>query len=143
MTIAKIGKVRDSIAKGFDIKQEIFFAEIHWYNFNKILRKHKVTYQAVSKYPKVRRDLALVIDKTVTFQAIETIAKKTDKKLLTAVNLFDIYESEEHLGKGKLSYSVSFDFQDQTKTLNDKVIDKTMGKLIASYEKQLNATIRK
>ena len=100
-------------------------------------------YQAMSKYPAVRRDLALVLDKGVTFDEVLAIARKTDKKILQEVNLFDVYEHEEQIGKGKKSCSVSFVFQDQAKTLKDKDIDKVMNKLMGIYENKLGALIRK
>ena len=87
--------------------------------------------------------MALVLDKNVNYQNIELIAKKEAKKLLQSVNLFDIYENEQHVGANKKSCSVSFLFLDNEKTLNEKDIESTMQRLIAAYEKQLGAIIRK
>jgi phenylalanyl-tRNA synthetase beta chain len=100
-------------------------------------------YQAMSKFPAVRRDLALVVDKQITYQQILGLAIKGGGKLLRSTNLFDVYENEQNVGKGKKSCSVSFVFQDDHKTLKDKDIDKIMNKLIATYEKKLSALIRK
>jgi len=103
--------------------------------------KNKVTYTELPKYPAVKRDLALLIDKKITFAEIKTIAFNCEKKLLKSVSLFDVYEGEK-LGADKKSYAVSFILQDTEKTLNDKQIDKIMQKLIKSYEKQLGAELR-
>jgi phenylalanyl-tRNA synthetase beta chain len=96
-----------------------------------------------SKYPTVRRDLALVIDESVNFDAIQAIAKKTAKDLLKEMNLFDVFSDKEKLGEGKKSYAVSFVFEDTEKTLNDKDIDNTMSQLMKLYEEKLGAVIRK
>jgi len=103
----------------------------------------KNTVNVISRYPSMRRDLALVVDKAVKFRQIQKIATKVDKKLLQEINLFDVYTNEEHVGKGKKSYAVSYLFEDVTKTLNDKEVDKVMKKMIGSYEHQLGAEIRK
>ena len=105
--------------------------------------KSSIQVEDLSKYPFGRRDLALIVDKSVKFSDIAVIAQKQAKKLLKSVNLFDVYENEEHIGKGKKSYAVSFIIQDATKTLKDKDVEKLMKKLISTYERQLNATIRK
>jgi phenylalanyl-tRNA synthetase beta chain len=91
----------------------------------------------------VRRDLALIIENSVKFNDIVAIAKKTGKKLIKEINLFDVYENEEQLGKGRKSYAVSFLFEDPSKTLKDKEVDKVIKQLIDEYEKKLGATIRK
>jgi phenylalanyl-tRNA synthetase beta chain len=98
--------------------------------------------EELSKYPEVRRDLSLVIDKTVTFEEIKNLAQKYEKNLLRAVHVFDVYEGE-NIGREKKSYSVSFILQDNHQTLTDQVIDRTMQKLMATFEKELNAVIRK
>ena len=115
-------------------------AEFDW---EYILKQYKgqVAFKEVAKFPEVRRDLSLVIDKAITFQEIERIARKTEKQLLTSINVFDVYEGENL--NGKKSYSLSFILQDVNQTLTDKVIDKTMQRLIFVFEKELNATIRK
>ena len=96
----------------------------------------------VPKFPEVRRDLSLVLDKTVSFEQIRQIAQKMERELLQSVNVFDVYEGE-NIGADKKSYSVSFILQDNTQTLTDKVIEKTMQKLIVAFEKELGAVIRK
>jgi phenylalanyl-tRNA synthetase beta chain len=141
--VAEFGRLHTALCKKMEIKNEVFYAEINWDSVLKITKKHKVKFTELSKFPTVRRDLALVLDKNVNYQNIELIAKKEAKKLLQAVNLFDVYENEQHVGAGKKSCSVSFLFLDTEKTLNEKDIEGTMQRLIAAYEKQLGAIIRK
>jgi phenylalanyl-tRNA synthetase beta chain len=141
--VAEFGRLHTALCKKMEIKNEVFYAEINWDSVLKITKKHKVKFTELSKFPTVRRDLALVLDKNVNYQNIELIAKKEAKKLLQAVNLFDVYENEQHVGAGKKSCSVSFLFLDTEKTLNEKDIESTMQRLIAAYEKQLGAIIRK
>lgn len=100
-----------------------------------------VQYKPVTKFPSVRRDLALLIDESVGFDDIKTIAKKVEQRLLKDVNLFDVYEGK-NLTSGKKSYAVSFTFQDEQKTLTDKYIDKIMDKMIESLKTQLGAELR-
>ena len=139
--IATLGKVKATHLKFADLKQDVYYAELDWAY---LLKKYsyKVEFKEIPKFPEVRRDLSLVLDKKSNFAEIEAIAFKTDKKLLKRVNVFDIYVGEK-LGTDKKSYSVSFLLQDTEKTLNDKVIDKTMQKLIANFENQLGAEIRR
>ena len=107
----------------------------------KAVRKSKVLYKEVSKYPSVSRDLALLIDKQVEFAQIEQIAYQSEKKLLRKVELFDVYEGK-NLPEGKKSYAVNFILQDEQHTLNDKQIDAIMQKIIAQLKKQLGAELR-
>jgi len=141
--LAVFGKVSPRLLKKMDIKGEVFYADLHWDNLMKSTAKHRVVSEELNKFPSVRRDLALVIDESVKFNDIASIAGKVGKKLLRNVNLFDVYESESQLGKGKKSYAVSFVFEDSTKTLQDKEIEKIMDQLIAAYETQLGALIRR
>ena len=107
----------------------------------KAIKNAKIGYAEISKYPAVKRDLALLIDKNVTFAQIEQVARETEKKLLKTVTLFDVYEGK-NLEEGKKSYAVSFILQDDNQTLNDKVIDKTMARLMDSFQKRLGAVQR-
>jgi phenylalanyl-tRNA synthetase beta chain len=107
----------------------------------RVIRNAKVGYSEISKYPAVRRDLALLLDKNVTFAQIEQIARETEKKLLKEVALFDVYEGK-NLEEGKKSYAVSFVLQDDNQTLNDKQIDKVMARLMDNFEKRLGAKQR-
>ncbi|MEI7594646.1 MAG: phenylalanine--tRNA ligase subunit beta [Bacteroidota bacterium] len=139
--IGRFGLVSNQLLKKFDIKQEVYFADFNWDEIIKVITKHKVLYKEISKFPEVRRDLALLVDKTVKFSQIEEIAKKNEKKLLKAVNLFDVYEGEK-LPEGKKSYAISFILLDEQQTLTDKVIDKVMERFIDLYQKELGAQIR-
>ncbi|NUO03129.1 MAG: phenylalanine--tRNA ligase subunit beta [Saprospiraceae bacterium] len=141
--LAVFGKLSPRLLKKMDIKGEVFYADLHWDNLLKSASKHRVTSEELNKFPSVRRDLALVIDDSVKFNDIASIAVKVGKKLLRNVNLFDVYESESQLGKGKKSYAVSFVFEDASKTLQDKDIEKIMDQLISAYETQLGALIRR
>ena len=107
----------------------------------KIIKIHAISFHELPKYPSVRRDLALLLDRGVKFSQIRDIAFKTEKNILQDVNLFDVYESDS-LGKNKKSYAVSFILRDDLKTLTDKNIDKVMNNLIRAFEKELNAQIR-
>ena len=139
--IAELGIVAYKLTKNIGITNEVFFADIYWDNLLKAVKKHVVEYKEISKYPAVSRDLALLVDKTVEFEQIKEIAYSTEKKLLKAVELFDIYEGK-NLPEGKKSYAVNFILQDEQKTLNDKQIDSIMKKLIDNLTKRLNAELR-
>ena len=139
--IVTLGLVKPNLSKLCDLKQPAFYADFDW---DYLLKQYQanVVYQELSKYPEVRRDLSLVIDKAVSFKQIRQTAEKYERTLLKAVNVFDIYEGE-NLGADKKSYSVSFTLQDFTQTLTDTLIDKTMQRLIIGFEKELGAVIRK
>ena len=139
--LATVGIVSKKITKAFDIDNEVYYADINWKNVLQAIKSVKVNYTELSKFPSVKRDLALLLDKSVQFADIERIAYECERKLLKAVELFDVYEGK-NLEPGKKSYAISFILQDEEKTLNDKQIDKIMSKLIASYEKQLGAKLR-
>ena len=139
--LATVGVVSKKITKAFDIDNEVYYADINWKNVLQAIKSVKVSYTELSKFPSVKRDLALLLDKNVQFADIERIAYECERKLLKAVELFDVYEGK-NLEPGKKSYAISFILQDEEKTLNDKQIDKIMSKLIASYEKQLGAKLR-
>ncbi|MEE9438391.1 MAG: phenylalanine--tRNA ligase subunit beta, partial [Saprospiraceae bacterium] len=141
--IAIFGEVAPSILSKMGIKTKVYYAEIPVKSLVKAAKSVKNTVTEISRFPSMRRDLALVVDINVKFDTIQKIAAKIDKKLLKQINLFDVYTNEEHLGKGKKSYAVSYLFEDVTKTLNDKAVDKIMNKMINSYEQQLGALIRK
>ena len=139
--IVELGVVAYKLTKNMGITNEVFFADIYWDNLLKAVKKHVVEYKEISKYPAVSRDLALLVDKTVEFEQIKEIAYSTEKKLLKAVELFDVYEGK-NLPEGKKSYAVNFILQDEQKTLNDKQIDSIMKKLIDNLTKRLNAELR-
>ena len=138
--IVELGVVKKSVAKHFDIKQEVLFADFNWDAIIKLV-SGKVKYNEVSKFPEVRRDLALLVDTAVSFEDIYNSARQTEKSLLKDINLFDVYEGN-NLPEGKKSYAVSFTLQDSAKTLTDEQIDKIMGKIRANLEKETGAVLR-
>lgn len=142
-SLVEFGKVNAAILKKMDIRQDVYFADVNMDALTKVMRKSNVLFSELNKFPTMRRDLALVIDNSVKFQDIAAIANKVGKKLLKKINLFDVYEDAERLGEGKKSYAVSFVFEDVTKTLKDKDVDKVMNNLIREYEGKLNAVIRR
>jgi len=139
--LAVYGIVHSNIRKMTDIDQEVYFADLNWNVILSELGNHKVRYSELSKFPEVKRDLALLLDKNITFAEIEKIAFETERKLLKKVNLFDVYEGK-NLEVGKKSYAVSFVLQDETKTLTDKQIDDIMKKLQGNFETKLAAKLR-
>lgn len=139
--LAMIGSVTRKILKQFDIDNAVYFADINWIEVMRSIRSLKVSFKELPKFPAVRRDLALLVDKSVQFAQIEKLAFDADRKLVKAVNLFDVYEGK-HLEPGKKSYAISITLQDESQTLNDKVIDKVMQKIIKSLETQVNARLR-
>lgn len=139
--LAVVGIVAKKLVSQMGIDAEVFYADIEWNSLLSMLKKHKVSSQEISKFPEVKRDLALLIDKSVSFSQIVDLARETEKKLLKDVYLFDVYEGK-NLPSGKKSYAVSFILQDMSKTLNDAQITAIMNKLIKNYEEKLGATIR-
>lgn len=139
--IAAIGKVNNYLCKKFEIKQDVFYADIHWEELISHISDNSIIYEEVPKFPEVRRDLALLITKTTEFKELEKIAWETERKLLKKIMLFDVYEGEK-LEEGKKSYALSFIIQDKEKTLNDKTINKIMQKLQRAFEEKLDAKIR-
>ena len=136
-----MGIVDPKQRKRFDIDNEVFYADLNWNNILSEIKNFRVSYTDISKYPEVKRDLALLVDKSVAFADIAKIANETEKKLLKNVYLFDVYEGK-NLEANKKSYAVSFILQDENKTLTDNQIDGIMKKLIKNYEEKLGAKIR-
>ena len=137
----QMGQVNAKICKAFDLKQDVFFAEIDFDMLLKATRKHKVSAVELSKYPEVKRDLALLVDKGVSFSQLRATAFATEKKLLKSVSLFDVYEGDK-LPEGKKSYALSFILEDKNQTLNDKTIERTMAALQSAFEHKHGAQIR-
>ena len=139
--VVKLGLIKPNVAKKAEVKQHVFFADIDWdYLFKQF--NDEAIFVELPKFPEVRRDLSLVLDETVSFDQIQRIARNYEKNLLNQINVFDVYQGE-NLGEGKKSYSVSFMLQDYEQTLTDKVIDRTMEKLMGAFEKEIGAVIRK
>ncbi|RLJ69146.1 phenylalanyl-tRNA synthetase beta subunit [Lacinutrix venerupis] len=141
MALVDFGIVKSKTLKHFDISQDVLFADFNWDNIIEVAKRNKIKFTDIPKYPEVRRDFALLLDDKVTFDDIYTIAKQTEKQLLKNVNLFDVYQGK-NLPSGKKSYAVSFMFQDERKTLTDKVVDKIMNKLQSNFENKLGAELR-
>lgn len=139
--LGTFGIVSRKICKAMDIDFDVYFAELSWTLLMKETKKSKVTFSEISKFPAVKRDLALLLDKSVQFAEIEKIARDSERKLLKDISLFDVYEGK-NLPAGKKSYAVSFFLQDETKTLNDKQIDAIMQKIRKNLEDKLGASLR-
>lgn len=139
--LATLGKVKATVCRKVGVKQEIFYADLDW---NLLLKQanNNIVFEEVSKFPEVRRDLSLVIDKDVSFDKIKALATKLERKLLKKINVFDVYEGDK-IDSNKKAYAMSFILEDKEKTLTDKVIDKTMAKLMSAFENDLGAIIRK
>ncbi len=138
-SLQQVGKKR---LEQFDIKQPVFFLDINFEVLLKLFERNKITYKEISKYPAVTRDLAMVVDRNISYETLESAAKKLKISKLQDIRLFDVFESDK-LGKDKKSLAVSFTFLDEEKTMTDKEIDSMVGKLIQSFEKELGAEIRK
>lgn len=139
--LAMIGTVTRKLLKQFDIDNAVYFADINWIEVMRSIRSLKVSFKELPKFPAVRRDLALLVEKNVQFAQIEKLVFDADRKLVKSVNLFDVYEGK-HLEAGKKSYAISITLQDENQTLNDKVIDKVMQKIIKSLEERAGARLR-
>lgn len=140
--VVRFGSVAKNILKALDISGEVYFADFDWDAVLSLVGSSKdIRFTEVPKFPSVRRDLALVIDKKISYKEVEELAWQTEKNLLREVNLFDVYEGEK-LGSDKKSYAVSFILQDFDATLTDVQIEKIMEKLTKVYSEKLGATIR-
>ena len=139
--LVEFGVVKRSILKEFGIKQEVLFADFNWGNILKFSSNKNIKVSELPKFPAVKRDLALLIDSKTEFKELYNLAFQSERKLLKEVDLFDVYEGDK-LPEGKKSYAVSFVLQDETRTLEDKQIDKIMQKLQQTFEKSLDAVLR-
>ncbi len=139
--LLEMGVLSKKVQKAAGIDSTVYYAELNWTALMKAVRKQKVLYTEISKYPAVSRDLALLIDRQVEFAQIEEVARQTEKKFLKKVELFDVYEGKS-LPEGKKSYAVNFILQDAEKTMGDKQIDAIMQKLIGSLKQKLGAELR-
>ena len=138
--LVEFGTVKKSILKSFDIKQEVLYADFNWNAILKMI-SNKIKFTDIPKYPEVRRDLSLLLDENITFEAIYKIARHSEKTLLKEIDLFDVYQGK-NLPDGKKSYAVSFTIQDNSKTLTEDQIDKVMSKLQKNLETELGASLR-
>jgi len=130
-----------NLVKAFGVKSTVYAADFNWDLILELVGYTKIKYQEVSKFPEVRRDLSLLVNKSVSFDELKKIAIATDNKILKSVNLFDVYEGDK-LPEGKKSYALSFIMADDTKTLTDKYVDKVMEKMMKSFTDKGGAEIR-
>ena len=140
-SIAEIGLVAKSELKKFDLSQSVYYADFNLDVLYELNQKNKTEYSEIPKFPSVRRDLAMLLDKSVKYKQIEELAYAAERKFLKEVNLFDIYEGDK-IGTGKKSYAVSFTLLNEESTLTDKQIEGIMQKLITTYKEKLNAELR-
>ena len=138
---ATIGTVSPALAKKFDVRQPVFAAEITWQVLLKLIARVKVKFQEMPKFPEVRRDLALLIDESVSYADLSRAAHKSVKKILKQVTLFDVYRGDK-IPEGKKQYALNFVLQDPEKTLTDVEVEKAMSRLLATYENSFGATLR-
>ena len=139
--LVEFGTINKSITAAFGIDAETFYADFKWDEVLEEIATDNFKLKAIPKFPKVKRDLALLIDESITFDSLKKTAQKTEKKLLKNINLFDVYTGSE-LPEGKKSYALSFTLQDEKRTLTDKQIDKIMKKLHQNFESEFGASLR-
>ncbi len=135
------GVVDADVAKKFDVEQEVYFAQFNWHLLSKLAAKKDVKYYDLPKTLPVRRDLALLVDSTVTYEQIKRVVEQSERKLLKKVTLFDVYEGK-HLEAGKKSYAIAMFLQDDQKTLQDKQIEAVMKKVVTNLQKEVGAQLR-
>ena len=140
-TLGHLGILSKAILKSFDLKQDVFFAELNWAELVKMSTRNKVTYTPLPKTMAVKRDLALLVDNAVTLQQIDATVRESERKLLRDVTLFDVYEGDK-LPAGKKSYAINITLQDDERTLNDKQIDAVMNKIITNLRQKVGAELR-
>ena len=139
--LGTIGVVKTKTLKDFGIKQEVLFADIDWNTVLESVKNQKIVYKEIAKFPEVRRDLALLLDSSISFGDIYKTAYETETSILKSLSLFDVYQGDK-LPEGKKSYAISFSLQDTNKTLTDKQIDKSIQNLLRNFEEKLGASLR-
>jgi len=140
-TFVELGYVSRKLLKNGEISADVFFADFNWDFILQQAATNKIAYAELPKFPSVRRDLALLVDESVSFSQLKEIAKKTEKNILREVDIFDVYKGDK-LPAGKKSYALSFILRDDEKTLNESTIEKTMNRLVAMFEKEVGAQLR-
>ena len=140
-SLLQIGTVSPKIRRRTDVKQEVYYLEMNFEALCKSTKKLKITAEELSKYPEVKRDLALLVDRQTTFAQLREVAFSTERKLLKRVSLFDVYEGDK-LPEGKKSYALSFVLEDKSRTLDDKTIERVMANLTRQFEQRCGATVR-
>ena len=139
--LLQIGVVSGKLRRLTDVKQEVYYLEMNFDALVRSTKKHRIAAEELSKFPEVKRDLALLVDRDVTFAALRSVALATERKLLKSVSLFDVYEGDK-LPEGKKSYALSFILEDKTRTLDDKTIERVMANLTRQFEQQCGAQVR-
>ena len=139
--LLQIGVVSNRLRRLTDVKQEVYYLEMNFDVLVRSTKKHRIAAEELSKFPEVKRDLALLVDRDVTFAALRSVALATERKLLKSVSLFDVYEGDK-LPEGKKSYALSFILEDKTRTLDDKTIERVMANLTRQFEQQCGAQVR-
>lgn len=139
--LLEIGTVSPKIRRRTDVKQEVYYLEMNFDALVKSTRKLKITAEELSKYPEVKRDLALLVDRQTTFATLREVAFSAERKLLKSVSLFDVYEGDK-LPEGKKSYALSFVLEDKSRTLDEKTIERVMTNLVRQFEQRCGATVR-
>lgn len=139
--VVVFGRVKTALAKNFDIKQPVYYANLNWAKLAELAAKQRIVMKDLPRFPEVRRDLALLLDDSIRYSDLKQAAEKAERKILKEVNLFDVYQGK-NLPEGKKSYAMSFVMQDAEKTLQDKQVDKVMEKILSSFKKQFNAELR-
>jgi len=139
--LVSFGKLSSKVLNRLDIKQDIYYSEFKWETLLKLATEKHITFMDLPKYPAVKRDLAMILDKSVKYEQLKAIAHKTCGNLLKQVNLFDVYEGQ-NIEKGKKSYALSYILQSSERTLSDDEINSNMDKLMKAYEKEVGAVIR-
>lgn len=141
ISFVQFGIVSKKLAQQFDLKNQVFYADFNWDVVMKLIKNNKVVFEELPRFPEVRRDLSLVIDKEVRFEKVRSVAQKAEKKLLKQINLFDVYEGDKIDGSKK-AYAMSFILRDAEKTLTDQEVDQIMQKLLKAFESEVGAQIR-
>ena len=136
-----MGTISPARLKQFGIKQPVFAAEINWPALLELVKRNKIKYKELPKFPEVRRDLAILLDESVTFADLRKSAFRVGKKLLKQVGLFDVYRGDK-IAEGKKQYALSFVLQDLDKTLTDNDVEKVMSKLLSTFQNEFGAVLR-
>ena len=139
--LAVTGTVSQALLRRFGIRQPVFAAEISWPVFFELVKRDRIKYKEMPKFPEVRRDLALLLDEKVEYAQLRKAAFKSARKLLRTVNLFDVYRGDK-IPAGKKQYALSFVLQDLDKTLTDSEVEKVMSRLLSTFENEFGATLR-
>lgn len=141
LPLAVVGSVAPALAKKFDVRQPVFAAEINWFTLFELIKRNKVTFKEMPRFPEVRRDLALLLDESIRYADLQKSAFRVAKKLLKQVSLFDVYRGDK-IPADKKQYALNFVLQDLEKTLTDEDVERVMGKLISTFRNEYGATLR-